>query len=88
MAISYNGLWKLLIDKDMKKGDLCKSTGLSSSTMAKMTNGESVNLSVLERICEKLDCDFADLVNYKRTQEEKSSARWSNSHFPSENRED
>lgn len=66
----YNGLWKLLIDKGMKKGDLCKSTGLSSSTMAKMTNGESVNLSVLERICEKLDCDFADLVNYKRTQEE------------------
>lgn len=88
MAISYNGLWKLLIDKDMKKGDLCKSTGLSSSTMAKMTNGESVNLSVLERICEKLDCDFADLVNYKRTQEEKSSARWSNSHFPSESKED
>ena len=70
MAISYNGLWKLLIDKDMKKGDLCKRTGISSSTMAKMTNGESVNLSVLERICEELDCDFADLVNYKRTQEE------------------
>lgn len=70
MAISYNGLWKLLIDKGMKKGDLCKSTGLSSSTMAKMTNGESVNLSVLERICAELDCDFADLVNYKKTQEE------------------
>ncbi len=66
MAISYNGLWKLLIDKGMKKGDLCKSTGLSSSTMAKMTNGESVNLSVLERICEELDCDFADLVNHKK----------------------
>ena len=43
---------------------------LSCSTMAKMTNGESVNLSVLERICAELDCDFADLVNYKRTQEE------------------
>ena len=42
----------------------------------------------MERICEKLDCDFADLVNHKRTQEEKSSARWSNSHFPSENKED
>ena len=38
--------------------------------MAKMTNGESVNLSVLERICAELDCDFADLVNYKKTQEE------------------
>ena len=70
MAISYNGLWKLLIDKDMKKGELCKITGLSSSTMAKMTNGESVNLSVLERICAELDCDFSDLVNYKKPEEE------------------
>ena len=72
----------------MKKSDLCKSTGLSSSTMEKMANGESINLSVLECIGEKLDCDFVDLVNYKITQEEKSSARWSNSHFPSENKED
>ena len=70
MAISYNGLWKLLIDKDMKKGELCKITGLSSSTMAKMTNGESVNLSVLECICAELDCDFSDLVNYKKPEEE------------------
>ena len=64
MAISYNGLWKLLIDRGMNKGDLCKKTGLSSSTMAKMTNGESVKLSVLERICKELDCNFADLVDY------------------------
>ena len=64
MAISYNGLWKLLIDKGMKKGDLCKLTGLSSSTVAKMTNGESVKLSVLEQICKKLDCNFSDLVDY------------------------
>ena len=69
MAISYNGLWKLLIDKGMKKGDLCKRTGISSSTMAKMTNGESVNLSVLERICAELDCDFSYLINYKKTEE-------------------
>ena len=64
MAISYNGLWKLLIDSGMNKGDLCKKTGLSSSTMAKMTNGESVKLSVLERICKELNCNFADLVDY------------------------
>ena len=49
MAISYNGLWKLLIDNNMKKGDLCAKTGLSSSTIAKMTNCESVKLSVLEK---------------------------------------
>ena len=44
MAISYNGLWKQLIDHGMKKGDLCAKTGLSSSTIAKMTNCESVKL--------------------------------------------
>ena len=46
MAISYNGLWKQLIDHGMKKGDLCAKTGLSSSTIAKMTNCESVKLTV------------------------------------------
>lgn len=54
MAISYNGLWKQLIDHGMKKGDLCAKTGLSSSTIAKMTNCESVKLSVLEKICKEL----------------------------------
>ena len=54
----------------MKKGNLCEGTDLSSSIMAKMINGESMNLSVLERICEKLDYDFTDLVNQKKTQEE------------------
>ena len=67
MAISYNGLWKLLIDNGMNKGELCKRTGLSSSTMAKMTNGESVKLSVLERICKELNCNFSDLVDYCKT---------------------
>ena len=64
MAISYNGFSKLLIDNNMNKGDFCKKTGVSSSTMAKMTNGESVKLSVLERICKELNCNFADLVDY------------------------
>ena len=43
MAISYNGLWKLLIDNNMKKGDLCAKTGLSSSTIAKMTTASQLN---------------------------------------------
>ena len=64
MAISYNGLWKTLIDRGMNKGDLCKLTGLSSSTVAKMTNNESVKLSVLERICKELKCNISDLVDY------------------------
>ena len=71
MAISYNGLWKQLIDHGMKKGDLCERTGLSSSTIAKMTNSESVKLSVLEKICKELDCNFGDLIDYVRDDKEK-----------------
>ena len=52
MAISYNGLWKLLIDKKMKKMDLVDKVGLSSSTLAKMSKDEAVSLSVLEKICD------------------------------------
>lgn len=66
MAVSYNNLWKLLIDKGLNKGELCQLTGMSSSTMAKMTNNEPVTISVLEKICEKLDCDFSDLISYKK----------------------
>ena len=67
MAISYNGLWKLLIDKDMKKTDLVNKLGISSSTIAKMTRGEKVSLSILERICDELVCDFGDIISYDRT---------------------
>lgn len=66
MAISYNGLWKLLIDKKMKKMDLVDKVGLSSSTLAKMSKDEAVSLSVLEKICDALDCDFGDIINYEK----------------------
>lgn len=66
MAISYNGLWKLLIDKNMKKADLMEKVGISSSTVAKMSKGEPVSLSILEKVCDKLDCDFGDIMNYER----------------------
>lgn len=62
MAISYNGLWKKLIDEGMNKGDLKKRTGLSSGTIAKMTNGEAVTLTVLEKICTELHCNIGDVV--------------------------
>lgn len=64
MPVSYNSLWKLLIDKNMKKIDLIQRIGISSSTLAKMSKGEHVSLSILGKICESLDCDFGDLINY------------------------
>ena len=66
MGVSYNGLWKILIDKNMKKMDLMEQVKISSSTVAKMTNGELVSMKVLEKICEQLDCDFGDIVHYKK----------------------
>lgn len=66
MAVSYNGLWKLLIDKNMKKMDLVEKVGISSSTLAKMSKGEAVSMSVLEKLCDKLDCDFADIISYEK----------------------
>ena len=71
MAISYNGLWKILIDKGMKKGDLKRRTGISSGTIAKMTNGEAVTLTVLEKICYEFNCDIGDLVEIDTFKEKK-----------------
>ena len=71
MAISYNGLWKILIDNGMKKGDLTRRTGISSGTIAKMTNGEAVTLTVLEKICNEFNCDIGDLVEIDTFKEKK-----------------
>ncbi len=54
MKFNYNGLWKLLIDKNMKKKDLIDGTGLSPTTISKMVRGDAVSLSVIGKICEEL----------------------------------
>ncbi len=64
MAVSYNNLWKLLINKKIKKYDLAKRIKISTSTMAKMTNEEIVALPVLEKICAELDCNIADVMEF------------------------
>jgi len=64
MAVSYNGLWKLLIDKGMKKLELRDRIGISNNTLAKMGKNEYVALFVLERICATLDCQIGDIVAY------------------------
>lgn len=62
MKFSYNGLWKLLIDKNMKKKDLIDRTGISPTTVSKMTKGEAVSLAILGKICEDLGLDIGDLI--------------------------
>ncbi len=69
MAVSYNGLWKLLIDKNMKKVDLIDRIGISSSTLAKMSKGEIVSMNVLEKICDELDCDYCDIIRHEKRPE-------------------
>lgn len=64
--LSYNGLWKKLIDFKMTKSDLKKQTKISSSTISKMTNNKIVSLETLIRLCEYFDCDIADLVSYRK----------------------
>ena len=63
MAANYNKLWKLLIDKGMTKTDLRMKTGMSTSTLAKMSNNENVSMDVILRICEILECNFGDIVD-------------------------
>ena len=63
--ISYNKLWHLLLDKNMKKTELCEKAGISSSTIAKLGKNEIVTLDVLERICALLKCDIGDVLSFR-----------------------
>jgi len=62
MSVSYKNLWKLLIDKDMKKKDLREAAGISTSSMAKLGKNENVTTDVLVKICKALNCDISDIV--------------------------
>lgn len=62
MSISYKKLWKLLIDKDMKKKDLRELAGISSSTIARLSRNENVNTIILVKICNALECDISDIM--------------------------
>lgn len=68
MAISYKKLWKLLIDRDMKKKDLQKAAGISSASITKLGKNENVNTEIIEKICTALQCDVGDIM--EMTEEE------------------
>ena len=62
MAVSYKKLWKILIDKDMKKKDLCAKAGISSASVTKMGKNGHVTTEVLVKICTALDCTMDDIM--------------------------
>ena len=62
LAISYKKLWKLLIDKDLKKKDLQRLAGISSASVTKLGKNENVNTEILAKICIALNCDIADIM--------------------------
>ena len=64
--VCYNNLFKLLIDKGLKKSKLARMCNLSSPTMAKLSKNEYVSMDVLVRICQELDCTFDDIVEIVR----------------------
>ena len=66
MRISYNKLWKMLIDKNMKKSDFKEKAGISSASLAKLGKGDNITTDVLLRICEAMDCRIEDILETVR----------------------
>lgn len=62
MAVSYKKLWKLLIDKNMKRTDLRAITGISTTTLAKLGKDENVSTDILAKICKAMECDVGDIM--------------------------
>ena len=71
-TVSYKKLWKLLIDKDMKKKDLREATGISTASMAKLSKNENLTTDVLLRICDALKCDISDIMEIAFAGEDQS----------------
>ena len=77
MALSYNRMWKLLVDKKMSKADLRKAADIAPNTMTKLRRDETVNLAIFGRICETLDCDFGDIMEYVKESKNSSNTQTS-----------
>lgn len=65
MTVSYNGLWKIMIDKGLQKQDLVNKVGLSSATVAKMGKGEPVSNKVLEKLANFLECSVGEIISFE-----------------------
>lgn len=69
VGVCYNKLFKLLIDKNMKKGDLCTAARVSPSSLAKLRNGENVNTDIIVKICHVLKCEPGDIMELSRAEQ-------------------
>lgn len=78
MEVSYKKLWKLLIDKDMKKKDLLATAGISWASVTKLSKGETVSMEVLMKICKALDCNIGDIMDLIPEEEASSEQQWHN----------
>ena len=79
MAISYKKLWKLLIDKDMMKKDLRAMTGVSTTTMSRLSKDENVSIEIVSKICSVLNCDVGDIMEFipdKKEKQEGGTVVW------------
>lgn len=70
MKVSYKKLWKILIDKDMKKKDLQAKAGISWASVTKLSKGETVSMEVLMKVCKTLNCDIGDIMELIPTNED------------------
>ena len=75
MAVSYKKLWKLLIDKEMMKKDLRAMTGVSTTTMSRLSKDENVSTEILSKICSALNCDVGDIMEFVSDKKEEQQKK-------------
>ena len=73
MEVSYKKLWKILIDKDMKKKDLQAAAGISWASVTKLSKGETVSMEVLRKVCKTLNCDIGDIMELIPTKDNETT---------------
>lgn len=64
MGLCYKKLFKLLIDRNLKKKDLCEKANISTSSVSKLAKDQNVNTDIIEKVCKALECDVSDIMEY------------------------
>ncbi len=70
MEVSYNKLWKLMIDRSMNKSELRALTGIGTNTLAKLSKNQLVSMEVLLKICSRLECDISDICEFIKEEDQ------------------